>query len=490
MKNYLERFVGNPHSFQRKIITIYLVLTIIPMLLIALIITGVYYQRILDSAYNILNENAQQHEIIVQERMENYENVMYELVADSEFINLAKMYNISDSVDELKIKKILSSGINTYDQIRAAVFLSDSGKYVSYSRWYGSQYDSIWSESKKRTEIYDEVNKNQALTFIATVNIGIEEVRDDQAILMGFPVRDLRTQEQSGVLIIALDDNCLLFNSESESFKRRNYINRRKELIMRKIHLRDKQKNILLSILAVIIACIFLFPLYWIIVNSFKIDSEIFSSVPTLWPKKFTITAYKDLIGNLSVTLKNSVIIALGSMILSLVLSVPAAYGLARYKVKGMKLFVLVFLVTQMLPASLVLTPLFLIFSKLGLLNSYLAPILSTATISIPFVVLMLRPGFLSMPKELEDAAKIDGCTSLGVFFRICIPISKPTVITAACFSFVFGWNDLVYSMTFNTKDTMRPMTSAIYTYMNQYGTKWNSIMAYGVLLILPCCII
>lgn len=73
---------------------------------------------------------------------------------------------------------------------------------------------------------------------------------------------------------------------------------------MRKIHLRDKQKNILLSILAVIIACIFLFPLYWIIVNSFKIDSEIFSSVPTLWPKKFTITAYKDLIGNLSVTLK------------------------------------------------------------------------------------------------------------------------------------------------------------------------------------------
>lgn len=217
MKNYLERFVGNPHSFQRKIITIYLVLTIIPMLLIALIITGVYYQRILDSAYNILNENAQQHEIIVQERMENYENVMYELVADSEFINLAKMYNISDSVDELKIKKILSSGINTYDQIRAAVFLSDSGKYVSYSRWYGSQYDSIWSESKKRTEIYDEVNKNQALTFIATVNIGIEEVRDDQAILMGFPVRDLRTQEQSGVLIIALDDNFLLFNSESES---------------------------------------------------------------------------------------------------------------------------------------------------------------------------------------------------------------------------------------------------------------------------------
>ena len=242
-----------------------------------------------------------------------------------------------------------------------------------------------------------------------------------------------------------------------------------------------------MNIGAVMIACIFLFPLYWIVVNSFKIDSEIFASTPTLWPHTFTLKAYQDQLGNLAVTLKNSVIIAVGSMILSLCLSVPAAYGLARYKVKGMKLFVLIFLITQ---ASLVLTPLFLIFSRLGILNSYFAPILSTATVSIPFIVLMLRPGFLNMPKELEDAAKIDGCNAFSAFFRIALPICKPTVITAACFSFVFAWNDLAYSMTFNTKDAMRPMTSAIYTFMNQYGTQWNSIMAYGVLLILPSCFI
>lgn len=251
-----------------------------------------------------------------------------------------------------------------------------------------------------------------------------------------------------------------------------------------------KHKNILLSIVAVIIACIFLFPLYWIVVNSFKLDSEIFASTPTLWPQQFTLKAYRDQLGSLSTTMKNSIVIAIGSMLLSLCLSVPAAYGLARYKVKGMKVFVLIFLITQMLPASLVLTPLFLIFSKMGILNSYLAPILSTATISIPFIVLMLRPGFLSLPKELEEAAKIDGCNALTSFFRIAIPISKPTVITAACFSFVYAWNDLAYSMTFNTKEAMRPMTSAIYTFMNQYGTQWNSIMAYGVLLILPSCII
>ena len=252
----------------------------------------------------------------------------------------------------------------------------------------------------------------------------------------------------------------------------------------------NKKNNIILCVVAVLIACVFLFPLYWIVVNSFKLDSEIFASTPTLWPKEFTLKAYQEQFGNLFITVRNSIIIALGSMVLSLILSVPAAYGLARFKVRGMKLFILVFLITQMLPASLVLTPLYLIFSKLGILNTYFAPILSTATISIPFIVLMLRPGFLSMPKELEDAAMIDGCNGFTTFLRIAIPISKPTVITATCFSFVFAWNDLAYSMTFNTKEIMRPMTSAIYTFMNQYGTQWNSIMAYGVLLILPSCFI
>ncbi len=137
-------------------------------------------------------------------------------------------------------------------------------------------------------------------------------------------------------------------------------------------HFNAKQKNVLMNIVAVLVACIFLFPLYWIVVNSFKLDSEIFAGTPTLWPQQFTLKAYQEQIGSLSVTLKNSVIIAIGSMALALCLSVPAAYGLARYKVRGMKIFVLIFLITQMLPASLVLTPLFLIFSKLGIFCAYI----------------------------------------------------------------------------------------------------------------------
>ncbi|WP_394917771.1 carbohydrate ABC transporter permease [uncultured Robinsoniella sp.] len=262
---------------------------------------------------------------------------------------------------------------------------------------------------------------------------------------------------------------------------------------MKKIHFNEKQKNRINNGIAVLVVIIFLFPIYWVVVSSLKIDQEIFRKPPTLIPYQPTLTAYiQQFTGSSSVfrPFLNSVIVAVGSMVICLTLSVPAAYGLARYKVKGSKFFMLVFLVTQMLPASLVLTPLYLIYSKLGLLNNYLAPILSTATVSVPFVILMLRPIFLNCPIELEEAARIDGCNRLSAFIRIIVPISKPGIVTAFSFGFIMAWNDLAYSMTFNTKEAMRPMTAGIYQFLTLYGTRWNMIMAYGVLLILPIVIL
>jgi len=259
---------------------------------------------------------------------------------------------------------------------------------------------------------------------------------------------------------------------------------------MKKTHLNEKQKSILFSIIAVLIACVFLFPLYWIVISSFKVDGEIFANPATLWPRQFTLAAYQEEILSIAIPFRNSVIISCSSMVLCALLSIPAAYGLARYRVPGSKGFLMTFLVTQMLPASLVLTPLYLIFSKIHLINNLLSPILATATVTIPFNILMLRPAFLNCPVELEDSAKIDGCNVVRCFLYIIVPISKPAIITAGAFGFIMTWNDLIYSMTFNTKEELRPMTANIYTYMNQYGTQWNNIMAYGVLLILPITII
>lgn len=154
------------------------------------------------------------------------------------------------------------------------------------------------------------------------------------------------------------------------------------------------------------------------------------------------------------------------------------------------KAMILFFLITQMLPSTLVLTSLYIMFSKIGLLNTYWAPILADATLGILFSIIILRTYFLSIPKELDEAANIDGCGHWKSFFLIMLPIAKPGVVVVAVFSFVYAWGDLIYGITFITNPNMRPITSSIYNYVQQYQTLWNSTMAFGIIAISPVVLI
>ena len=251
---------------------------------------------------------------------------------------------------------------------------------------------------------------------------------------------------------------------------------------------KEARKNLFLSLIALLIAVIFLFPLYWIICMSFKSDSESFGKLVTYYPHHFTVQPWienfsdKDFLSSL----RNSICIALLAMCISMTFGVTAAYGMGRYKVPGQKGFMLSFLITQMLPASLTLTPMYLIFSRLHLLGTYIGPALAIASGSVPFIVVTLRPYFKSVPTALDDAARIDGCNVFQAFFKIMIPAIKTGIITVLVISFLNGWNDLAYSMTFNVKPEMRPLTANIYRFQSKYGTKWNCIMAYGAILVLP----
>lgn len=251
-------------------------------------------------------------------------------------------------------------------------------------------------------------------------------------------------------------------------------------------------KEIILSVIGILITIVFLFPLLIIFFSSFKSEAEIFSQTATLLPQTIDFSSYADQFknGNILKSFFNSFIIAIFSTMLSLILSIPCAYGIARFKIPFKKSILLVFLMTQLLPTSLILTPLFIMFTKLKIINSYIGPIIATATISIPFTILIMRTIFIRMPKELEEAGKIDGCNPLQIFIKIFLPISKPGLITAASFSFIMAWNDLIFSMTFNNKENLRPMTAGIYHFITTYGTQWNRIMAYSVLLVLPVVII
>ena len=251
---------------------------------------------------------------------------------------------------------------------------------------------------------------------------------------------------------------------------------------------KERRNNLILCIIAILIAIVFLFPIYWLIAMSFKPDAEAFGKIVTYYPHKFTvepwITNFTD--KDFTTALKNSLCIAACAMSVSIVFGVPAAYGIGRYHVPGHKGFLLTFLVTQMLPASLTLTPMYLIFSKLNLLGTYIGPAIAIASGSIPFIVVTLRPYFKGVPTALDDAARIDGCNVLQAFVRIMIPAIKTGIVTVVVISFLNGWNDLAYSMTFNVKPEMRPLTANIYKFQSKYGTRWNCIMAYGSILVLP----
>lgn len=262
-----------------------------------------------------------------------------------------------------------------------------------------------------------------------------------------------------------------------------------------KINFAQKKNRSMLAsfIIGGIVFVIFIFPLYWMIVTALKTQVEIFSIPTPLWPKDLTLDAFKDQLSASGDTLrgfKNSMIIACGATFISTVLAIPAAFGLARFKFKARKWLILFFLITQMLPSTLVLTSLYIMFAKMKILNTYLAPILADATLGIPFSIIILRTYFVSIPKELDEAANIDGCNHLQSFLKIMLPIAKPGVVVAAVFSFVYAWGDLIYGITFITNPNMRPITSSIYNYVQQYQTLWNSTMAFGMIAISPVVLI
>ena len=183
-------------------------------------------------------------------------------------------------------------------------------------------------------------------------------------------------------------------------------------------------------------------------------------------------------------------IISFGAMIISIILAVPASYGIAKYNFKGKKSIVLGFLVTQMLPVSVLLTPLFIIFKNMNLYNTFWSTIIADSTIGIPFSVLILKNYFASIPRELEEAAYIDGLNRFTAFMKVLIPIAKQGVVVCGVFSFLYAWGDLAYGMTFILDQQKRPITAGIFNFMGQYGTKWSYLSAFAVVTIIPVALI
>lgn len=253
-----------------------------------------------------------------------------------------------------------------------------------------------------------------------------------------------------------------------------------------------KNKDMVLIFAGIVIVIILLFPFYWMFVTSIKPSAEIITKPPLLIPRRPTLASYSIAFteGSMGRYLQNSLIIASSATMITTILGVLAAYGLARFRIKGVTFFISVFLISQLLPDVSLVLPLFITFNRLGLLNNYMSAILANVMLFLPFAILILRPYFLMFPKALEDAARIDGCTFLGAFRRVVLPLALPAIMVSAILTFLFAWGEFVFALTFLTKAKLRPITIGIYNAIGQYGIRYNDLMAYAVVAIVPVIIV
>ncbi len=231
-----------------------------------------------------------------------------------------------------------------------------------------------------------------------------------------------------------------------------------------------------------------LLPMLWMAVSSLKTEDEIYSSPPTWIPQKPTLSNYAALFsqfGFARLTL-NSTIITVGVVAISMLFGTMAAYGFSRYRFRGSGILLGALLLTRMItPASLVL-PLYALMQALGLLNRLTSIVIGIAVLNLPFVVWIMKPFFDQLPHQVEEAAELDGLSPVGVFWKVALPLAAPGLYSIFLFSFVAGWVDLLFGITFSTRADAMPLTAGLMQMQTGYKIYWGPLMAGGIYLSIP----
>ena len=240
----------------------------------------------------------------------------------------------------------------------------------------------------------------------------------------------------------------------------------------------------------IVILAITLFPLYWMLDASFLNPNELVSSTPTWFPLHGTLSGYRDVLRSQGGHLLVSLIVSLGTVVVTLLISAPAAYGMAKLRVPGRRLLMFALLVAQMIPGIVMANSFYIAANDFGLLNSPIALILADSTLAVPFATLILHSFLRGVPDELSEAAAIDGAGRLRTFVSVILPVARNETITAGLFSFLFAWADFLFAVTLTTQDNHAPITVGIYRYIGANLTDWNSVMATGVIASIPAALL
>jgi ABC-type glycerol-3-phosphate transport system permease component len=248
------------------------------------------------------------------------------------------------------------------------------------------------------------------------------------------------------------------------------------------------RRNLPLALAVLALMVLILAPFYWIFTSSIKEPQEIIARHPTLFPQSFTLEHYDKLLNHspFPTYLRNSLIVALGTMIITVVLATLAAYGLYRLRFPGRQMLFRVILVTYAFPGVLLLVPMYDMMSRLGLVDRLLALVIVDVTLAAPFAVWMLQAFFRTIPQELEEAAALDGATRLGIIVRILLPLAAPGVAAIAIFAFITSWTEYIFSSILIVSEANRTVPVGLAGIIGQYQVDWGLLLAGATATALP----
>ena len=243
-----------------------------------------------------------------------------------------------------------------------------------------------------------------------------------------------------------------------------------------------------LTTAGVAVAALFVAPYVVMLLDALKPAAELRASPPSFLPRAWRPQNFLEVVQDPAFrsALGVSLTVALASTALAVIAAVPAAYHTARRRFRGRNAFLFLVLVTQMFSPTTLVLGLYREFFELGLVNTSAALILTNAAFNLAFAVWILRAFFASIPREIEEAAAVDGCSRLGALVRVVLPLARPAIVTAAIFAFIAAWNEYIVALTLMTDADMKPLTVGITSYVTAYVQHWNLLFAASILAIVP----
>lgn len=233
---------------------------------------------------------------------------------------------------------------------------------------------------------------------------------------------------------------------------------------------------------------VMLFPVAWMLTVSVRPNVEVMKIPPQWIPTIFTLAPYAKVVGSARYlrTFVNSYFIASVVTAFSLLVGALAAYALARFRFKGQRTVIMFLIITQMFPLVLLCIPYFRVVVRLGLYDTLTALIVVYTTFTLPFCILMLRSYFTQIPKDMEEAAMVDGCSRLGAIARTLLPLSFPALVGAGLYTFLLARNEFLFAVVLIESWEKRVITIAIYSLLAEFVTEWSMMMAFSVLASAP----